>query len=386
MFENLFSDVENPIFIYKEGSTRELVYQNFAAEHLLSKGVSLEEAEQAGRVSQSRFDLEGVHYIRCLVLMEKETEAETLDYLVHNRALRKVLDQSDSYLLLTACASGNILFANTPFLEATGLTHGEMRQKTAAQAVDLLWGASLSSKPELHNIFQFEDKLSLPEDRKYEKMEIDFHHPINGKWYFLRGGLMKWVGDEDVYVLAVQDITARKHKEEQLEIEAMTDAMTGIGNRELGRLLLMRMLEDQGSQLANTLVFIDVDQLKSVNDRFGHDAGDWLIRKVVDTIKAHIRKSDVFCRWGGDEFILVIQADEIQTHKIMDKIQWLLEQYNQSPESKFNLSFSYGTIPIPHESNVTVEELVSQADRRMYQVKNRKKHVRKFSRIPAHGA
>jgi diguanylate cyclase (GGDEF)-like protein len=375
-FDRLFFDAENPVIIFEEGRLEE-VYRNAAAVRWQEReGISLEEARKVGRLSESHFMIKGKGYVRYLVLMEQETEANTLDYLAHNVALRKVLDQSNSYLLLLECAGGRILYANRPLLDTTGLGIDQMKEKTGGEVMDLLWGAKLSGNRKLQQFFRSDDENDTVDTEVTEKnrmKELEFRHPVSGKWYFIRGGLIRWMDEKEVYLLAVQDITERKSKEEKLQIEAMTDAMTGIGNRELGRQLLKRILLDQDSKQVNTLVFVDVDQLKMVNDQFGHEAGDWLIHKVVDTIRAHIRKSDIFCRWGGDEFILVIRADEKQTRKIMDKIQRLLEQFNRQGVSKFDVSFSYGIAQIPHNRQLSVEELVDIADSNMYQHKNIKK-------------
>jgi diguanylate cyclase (GGDEF)-like protein len=384
MFDRLFFDAENPVIIFEEGRLEE-VYRNAAAVRWQElEGISLEEAREIGRLSESRFTIEGKAYVRYLVLMEQETEVKTLDYLAHNVALRKVLDQSNSYLLLLECVGGRILFANRPLLDATGLGIDQMKEKTGGEVMDLLWGAKLSGNRKLQLFFRNDGEKETEETEKNRMKELEFRHPVNGKWYFIRGGLIRWVDEKEVYLLAVQDITERKSKEEKLQLEAMTDAMTGIGNRELGRQLLRRILLDQDSKQVNTLVFVDVDQLKMVNDQFGHEAGDWLIHKVVDTIRAHIRKSDIFCRWGGDEFILIIRADEKQTRKIMDKIQRLLEQFNKQGERKFDVSFSYGTTEIPHSSKLSVEELVDIADSNMYQHKNIKKKGQDHFAQPAY--
>jgi diguanylate cyclase (GGDEF)-like protein/PAS domain S-box-containing protein len=376
VFEKLYFDAENPVIIFEEGRLEVEVYRNAAAMRWKEReGVSLEEVKKRGRLSESRFTIEGKGYVRYLVLMEQETEAKTLEYLAQHDALRKILDQSNSYMLLLECAGGRILFANRPMMEATGFTNEQIREKTGGDVMDHLWGAKLSGNRKLQQFFQTQEDEDLIKAEASRMKELEFRHPVSGKWYFIRGGLIPWVGEKEVYLLAVQDITERKCKEEKLQLEAMTDAMTGIGNRELGRQLLQRILQDKDSKQVNTLVFIDVDQLKMVNDQFGHEAGDWLIHKVVDTIRSHIRKSDIFCRWGGDEFILIIRADEKQTRKIMDKIQRLLEQFNKQGESKFDVSFSYGTAEIPHNSQLSVEELVDIADSNMYRYKNMKKHT-----------
>jgi diguanylate cyclase (GGDEF)-like protein/PAS domain S-box-containing protein len=375
VFEKLFFDAENPVIIFEEGQLEVEVYRNAAAIRWQEReGVSLEEVKKRGRLSESRFMIEGKGYIRYLVLMEQETEAKTLEYLAQHDALRKILDQSNSYMLLLECAGGRILFANRPMMEATGFTNEQIREKTGGDVMDHLWGAKLSGNRKLQQFFQTQEDEDSTKAAASRMKELEFRHPISGKWYFIRGGLIRWVDEKEVYLLAVQDITERKCKEEKLQLEAMTDAMTGIGNRELGRQLLQRILQDKDSKQVNTLVFVDVDQLKMVNDQFGHEAGDWLIHKVVDTIRSHIRKSDIFCRWGGDEFILIIRADEKQTRKIMDKIQRLLEQFNKQGESKFDVRFSYGTAEIPHNSQLSVEEMVDIADSNMYRYKNMKKN------------
>jgi diguanylate cyclase (GGDEF)-like protein len=111
----------------------------------------------------------------------------------------------------------------------------------------------------------------------------------------------------------VRDISERKRFEELLYRQSITDPLTNIYNRRF----FMQMLEQEMERTrrygkAFSVIMLDLDHFKSVNDRFGHSAGDMVLKSVADMIKGRIRKTDYFARWGGEEFIILLPETSVE--------------------------------------------------------------------------
>jgi diguanylate cyclase (GGDEF)-like protein len=129
------------------------------------------------------------------------------------------------------------------------------------------------------------------------------------------------------------------------------------------------MLEDaERAGVSASLCFLDIDGLKQVNDRFGHDAGDDFIRSFIDAIRASTRSSDILCRWGGDEFLLLLyDCSAEQAEKIMRKIAAEFERIREAEKRPYGHKFSYGIVVInPKYDGLDLGSFISAADILMY--------------------
>ena len=118
---------------------------------------------------------------------------------------------------------------------------------------------------------------------------------------------MEWTDGRKVHIETATESTHQKLYEERLKHYASTDTMTGTYNREWGTRIMRDMVASAEQEKdAISVVFLDVDGLKEINDTCGHEMGDEVIIKTVDMVRSCIRKSDFMCRWGGDEFLLVL--------------------------------------------------------------------------------
>lgn len=159
---------------------------------------------------------------------------------------------------------------------------------------------------------------------------------------------------------------------------ARTDPLTGAANmRAFTECVVGELERVRRYGFALTLAYIDADNFKSVNDRFGHSAGDTLLRKVVEALKNNTRANDSIARLGGDEFaILMPETDESSAMEIVRRIQCLLVSLMQ--ENGWDVTFSIGLITCI-EPDLSVDQILKQADAAMYSVKklgkNNIKHV-----------
>jgi diguanylate cyclase (GGDEF)-like protein/PAS domain S-box-containing protein len=173
-----------------------------------------------------------------------------------------------------------------------------------------------------------------------------------------------------------RDITERKRTEETLRSLSLLDDLTGLYNRR-GFLALaeqqVRLTQRTGHGF--TLVFADLDGLKQINDTHGHKAGDEALRTVAEILKKSFRESDIIARLSGDEFtILALEDYEAPASPAVTSRLWEnLEEYKQQDSRPFDLSLSVGVVHFDPESGGSLEELISQADKAMYQDKQSKR-------------
>jgi diguanylate cyclase (GGDEF)-like protein/PAS domain S-box-containing protein len=171
-----------------------------------------------------------------------------------------------------------------------------------------------------------------------------------------------------------RDVTDRKRAEEKIHFMAHHDALTGLPNR----ILLMdrltqALLMAKRNECLVTVIFMDLDNFKLVNDSFGHDAGDTLLKTVAERMVGCVRASDTVVRLGGDEFVvlLVHQADSPDVALVvLEKIRAALAEPIQIGGQPFRLTCSIGLANYPFDG-ADAETLLMNADVAMYQAKEK---------------
>ena len=198
--------------------------------------------------------------------------------------------------------------------------------------------------------------------------EWDIHIPQQG-YYHVSTTVTDWLGKE-AYAHAVTDVTAEHQGTLNLQEKAYHDTVTGIKNRRFFEEYIADVMD---KKTPVTLCYIDIDDLKAVNDSFGHMEGDAYLRSFVDAVNDSIRSEDVFARIGGDEFCIVFEGcyKEILERKMETALQVLRSRKS----GEYDVSFSFGIIQIEEpEKAASADEIVRQADEEMYRRKraNRK--------------
>ena len=206
-----------------------------------------------------------------------------------------------------------------------------------------------------------------------ENYSREFQNTVDKQWYYVRDSMIEWIDGRLVHMETAVNISQRKEYERQLERFASVDALTGTYNRMWG---YKAMAETRTIALTAdipfSLVFIDVDGLKAVNDAYGHDAGDELLIDAVGVIRKNIRRGDLLCRWGGDEFLLLLQCETEYAEKIMRKIKADMETADPARCKPYRISISYGVTEFDKGSAGSIDEIVARADKIMYKNKMRK--------------
>ncbi len=182
-----------------------------------------------------------------------------------------------------------------------------------------------------------------------------------------------------------KDITDRKIKEEEITQLAYFDTLTGVANRRSISLKLEKEIRESiKNQTNSALIFLDLDGFKIINDSLGHDHGDIVLQIVAKRLKESIRICDEVGRVGGDEFVLLLHAQEkeyeLYKKDLLHLIDRIIKSINEPLEIDGNISYvgaSLGVAIIP-KGGISAQEVMKNADSAMYKAKNRGKNCAIF--------
>ncbi|QJR35951.1 GGDEF domain-containing protein [Gemmatimonas groenlandica] len=170
---------------------------------------------------------------------------------------------------------------------------------------------------------------------------------------------------------------------EEIRRLSVTDELTGLKNRRGFHLLGSQRIREYPADTQVLLMYADLDGLKSINDQFGHEAGDRAIQAVGSVLSRAFRASDVIARLGGDEFVVL--AVDVPLHAERD-IAWRIRHHlaaqNLAWTPAFELSISFGFVRHVLSSTLSLTELVAEADARMYEEKSARRRQREVARAP----
>ncbi|MBK5227507.1 MAG: PAS domain S-box protein [Actinobacteria bacterium] len=176
--------------------------------------------------------------------------------------------------------------------------------------------------------------------------------------------------DRPMFISQIQDITDRKAAEEKLADLALQDPLTGLPNRRLLWDRIEHALDRTGRRAESLAVlFMDLDDFKRVNDRFGHSVGDEVLRQTANRLTTVLRSGDTLARLGGDEFVIV--CEDLLDGRVLDSILTRIDEAMAPPMDigplRLTVSLSAG-VALP-EPGAGVDDVVAQADRSMYRMK-----------------
>jgi diguanylate cyclase (GGDEF)-like protein len=156
----------------------------------------------------------------------------------------------------------------------------------------------------------------------------------------------------------------------ELQRDALLDPLTGLANRRYATDTLRSKL-DQTLRYGWTfgILFMDIDLFKAINDTYGHDVGDQILRMVARTLQANSRSSDVVARWGGEEFLAIVDnVNDQNLHRVAYKLRTLVSKSSLHVENeRIGVTVSLGATLARRKD--TVETLVKRADQAMYRLK-----------------
>lgn len=271
--------------------------------------------------------------------------------------LSKAVEQIDDTVLITD-QFGLITYVNEAFCTHTGFSREEVLGKTPRIL-----------KSGMHDQSLYKDLW-----KKILKGEVYRETLINrkksGELFYEHKTISPLINEEGSiigFVSSGKDVTAETLMHQEIERIASTDNLTGIYNRhKFEELFALEAERVRRFSVPLSLILIDIDHFKSVNDTYGHDVGDEVLKHLVECIQENVRKIDIFARWGGEEFLVLSPGTDLQ------QIQLLAEKLRSAVESAVfpvvrHVTISLGVSTFSKES--TFSELFKHADQGLYLAK-----------------
>lgn len=172
-------------------------------------------------------------------------------------------------------------------------------------------------------------------------------------------------------ILSFRDITKQKQMEAQLKYYATTDSLTGILNRRhfnhMAEIELHRCIRYNNPL---SLCMIDIDHFKNVNDNYGHDIGDLVMKEMVKVCQQILREADLFSRWGGEEFVLLLPETDLESaSEVAERLRSSIEKtVVETSGGKLSITISIGVVQV-ETTSTALEEGLKNADMAMYHAK-----------------
>ena len=258
---------------------------------------------------------------------------------------------------------GRLVQPNEQFCEITGYSEKELQHDSCSHLIF----------PEDIEKSQFNLRELLSQRVPFLKRERKILRK-DGRviWLDLRATVFHSPVGDVAGIVIITDITDRKKMENELKQLATTDSLTGANNR---RMFLERsqieMLRAQRYVRPMTLLMLDIDHFKSVNDNYGHSAGDMVLKALVDHCQAILRETDIFGRIGGEEFAAVLaETEPDQGLQVAERMRTVLEQTAVHTEAgQIRITISIGVTDLK-ENDLDLDSIIKRADQAMYKAKN----------------
>lgn len=186
------------------------------------------------------------------------------------------------------------------------------------------------------------------------------------RWFYIAIVSVRYKGEMAGLGTAI-DMTERRRMEKQLELAAQTDPLTGLYNRLRFEEIIQREIAfGRRYDVQLSIIYIDIDYFKMINDTYGHDAGDRILKEIALIIRDTIRVSDYPFRWGGEEFIVVCPGALIRDVEVLaERLREEVEQRNFQMSEPVTVSMGV----TQYRLNESVDEMIKRADKALYRAK-----------------
>ena len=170
--------------------------------------------------------------------------------------------------------------------------------------------------------------------------------------------------------------------QEELKLLASTDPMTKLYNRRHFTQISESLLElAKRNETQSAVIMLDIDKFKTINDTYGHKIGDKVIISLASSFQEKRRKSDIVCRWGGEEFVILLPNTDIDgalisAEKFRKNCEELIIDVKENQQIKFTISVGVSMIDITNDKNI--EASIHRADIALYEAKNRGRNQVRF--------
>lgn len=172
---------------------------------------------------------------------------------------------------------------------------------------------------------------------------------------------------DDLFVVSFTDITDIEMEMFRIQREADTDKLTGIFNRNrFDRIVEREINHLKGTKKSTVLVMFDIDYFKKINDTYGHIVGDEVLKGLVRVVRKNIRFNDIFARWGGEEFVIMVPDISVKGAEILcNKLRGVIKHTKFA--KTISLTCSFGITPLLESD--TVKKAIERVDKALYEAK-----------------
>jgi diguanylate cyclase (GGDEF)-like protein/PAS domain S-box-containing protein len=190
-----------------------------------------------------------------------------------------------------------------------------------------------------------------------------FKHPDTGHKYLV--GVIRDITQTKTTEKKLQQLT------KEMKELAVTDEMTGLANRrQLFAIAEHVLLMAKRNKQSVIMLFVDMNKLKQINDKYGHIEGDRSIIEVANILKDTLRESDVVARLGGDEFVVLLSAESSDYgEKAIKRLKHAISERNLKQDILCKLSLSIGYAYAAYDDNLSIHDLIKISDKSMYEQK-----------------
>ncbi|QDF30178.1 sensor domain-containing diguanylate cyclase [Halarcobacter anaerophilus] len=173
--------------------------------------------------------------------------------------------------------------------------------------------------------------------------------------------------ENNLFIVSFTDISETMTEQIELEEKTVHDKLTSAFNREYFDLNYKKFIKEYTKEKTHLAISIlDIDFFKKVNDNFGHDIGDYVLKELVSEINRFSRKDDILIRWGGEEFILILKVEsEKGLYKALEHIRKIIELHYFEKVEKITCSFGASI----YKNNESIETTIKRADNALYKAK-----------------
>lgn len=300
------------------------------------------------------------------ILKEKINEFSQSIVLAKENAIQKnilnaVLDNQSSMTFLTDCQS--IIYSSNSFLEFYNF-----KDKDAFFTIySDFFSAFIPHEEYLHaeNIKDFLKTFNAYEESKRVVL-------LMGKDFIPKAFQIDikelTIDNKDVYLFSLTDITALREKQIKIEHKAYYDNLTKVYNRnKLEEIFHLELVRAKRYNRDFSIVILDIDRFKAVNDTYGHLVGDEILIALADRLSNEVRETDIFARWGGEEFVILLpETNREVAFEVSEGLRKEVEQIHH--EQVGHISCSFGVTQLNEDDDI--ESVFKRCDDALYRAKN----------------
>lgn len=313
---------------------------------------------------QGIFDSEGgVAEYQCMGEDITDLKKIQQQLMTQKRYLQSILDSQDNMIIVAD--KNRIHEVNISFLQFFGFYSPDDMEKNYERVSSMTVEMDGCVRPEEAKKMWLENVNAEMAEGQYRLIAFRQEGSENIRYFSMKFRPLSI--ESDMFVVEFSDVTALEVRSKEFENRANYDPLTRIFNRRRFLEILDRSIKNmQRLNQSLSLVFFDIDHFKKINDTYGHNTGDDVLKALASLTSSTIRSSDVFARWGGEEFLILIEATTLENAaRMAEKLRKVIMDYEFPGVRQVTCSFGVTAYHYDESS----EEFISRADSALYRAK-----------------